>query len=713
MLAKILDRKKRSSGSSRPGESEDPGLLLKMMEAPVPPSSMHSQGSIGSNQAAPSQSGSILTGFSDAEAHRQYQLQQEHAAFVAYQAEKELAELQRHMEAPNPVPVRRQPRAAHSQAEQLDLLADELAGLQSRLGPYGSPQTEQNQPITGVDPVLVPDMRQSTFSFDSFIGAILGSWKRVLLFSVGGAALAAAYAMTLPNMYQSTAEILIEPRGLKVMDNAVAPNGLNSEATVAYAESQVRILTSSSVVDPVIELLDLTQDPEFIGSGLDSGLLGAISRLSGSELPSGELLGVVKKYLYDNLEVRRINQTFMIQVGVTTTDSEKSARIANALAHSYMADESGARSLVARSASRDLTARLDDLRNQVRDNEVKVERYKAENGLIDANGKLVSESQLTRLNDQLVLAKVQAGDAKTRAKLGAEADLGDVISGSLPSILTNATVNQLRLDYTRATSRLEKLSTKLGERHPERIAAESERRSTLKAISQEMKRIVKTAQENYKRAKARQDDLAAQVNQLKAAAVHDSAAKVKLRELNRQVDAGRQIYESILLRSRETGAQENIRSSSARLISEAVPEFDKTSPNRKLVVAAGGIAGAAFGIGICLVLWFLAGLRLVAMRGSFHRPSQESEPDAAEGDLYSTDADPYSAGDRTMSATARRGSQLPLPGMSQGGVQTAGQAHHLPHDDHRPPYSALSPERSETDAETANYYSNWGSSQAR
>ena len=124
---------------------------------------------------------------------------------------------------------------------------------------------------------------------------------------------------------------------------------------------------------------------------------------------------------------------------------------------------------------------------------------------------------------------------------------------------------------------------------------EAELRSALNAISQEIKRIVQTSQENYRRARARQSDLQAQVNELKASAVTDSAAKVKLRELGREVQANRQIYESFLLRSRETGEQENIRSKSARVISEAVPVKEKKGPNRKIIVAAGGIGGGALG----------------------------------------------------------------------------------------------------------------------
>ena len=462
--------------------------------------------------------------------------------------------------------------------------------------------------------------------------------------AVLGCIVSVLYALGLPNEYESVAEILIEPRELKVLEKHRFTNGLNTDATIAYAESQVRIINSSSVIDPVIEELELIGDPEFNGSSVVGGSIGRFigMLLEGADSPSGDM-AAVKKYLFQNLFVSRINQTFTIQIAMTTTDSAKSARIANAIAKSYLSQSSGARSSAAGSASEDLESRLDELRNKVRMSEESVETYRAETGLLDANGKLVSEVQLSRLNDQLTLAKVQTGDARTRAQLASETDLGDVISGTLPSTLRTTTINQLRLEYTKTKSRLDRLSTRLGERHPDRIAAAAELRSSLGAIGQEMKRIVQSAQEDFKRAQAREADLLKQVNELKASAVTDSAAKVKLRELDREVAANRRVYESFLLRARETGEEQNIRSSSARVISEAIPVDQKKGPNRKLIVAGGTTAGAILGAILALIPFGFSGLRQIVNAASSSQQPQQIRPaynNHGSGDLYTIEPSP-------------------------------------------------------------------------
>ena len=519
MLSRFLDKKKQEDEKAAQ-QSPAQGSLLDLMATPVQPAQdLQSQTMAApfgtSSLTAPSSplaplgagqggSGSLLSEFNTAEAQERLRLHKAHADLL----EQQRLELDARAASITPEPetqTKHTPQPALSnlnQAEQLELLSDELDSLKRRARGRSAPSNERVEARFGADAPPPQPGLMDFFSFDNFVVALMKGWKSILVCAVIGAILATMYAATLPNRFESVAEVLLEPRGLKLLNNSVSPNGLNGDATVAYAESQVRIINSSSVIDPVVDDLELAEDPEFTSSS-SGGRMASFRRLMNGGAVASNSRSAAKRHLLENLEVQRVGQTYTILLGVSTQDPEKSARIANAVAQAYIADESVVRSSVARNVSEDLTARLDELRQRVRDNEEKVQQYKAANGLVDANGRLTSEVQLEQLNEQLVLARVQLSDAKTRAEQAANANLADVISGSLPSNLSNATVNQLRLDYSRANARLERLKTKLGSRHPERIAAESERRSALNAISVEMKRMVQPAQENYKRAIAR------------------------------------------------------------------------------------------------------------------------------------------------------------------------------------------------------------------
>ena len=551
---------------------------------------------------------------------------------------------------PHPI----EPVSSSAQTTQINDLVEKLSALKNRrsapaeahLAGVQAPNTDQVYSNHSANHAaakrnMAQDQQQpmqSLLSFGAVIRRLLSAWWLILIMALIGMFLAAGYAVTLPNKYEAVAEILIEPRETVVLEGGVSPVGMNREATIAYAESQVRIISSSSVIDLVIEELELQEDPEFNGQGVSvTGVGRFVSMLFGKGKAEGDAVSNAKSYLYENFYVLRNNQTFTLQIGVTTADPQKSALIANTIARVYMSDESIARSTAARNANQDLSGRLGELQAQVRASEQAVEEYRAENGLIDAEGKLLSEVQLGRLSEQLALAKVQVGDARTKAEQARRTDLADVVSGSVPSSLATNTVSQLRVQYSRARGQLAKVSTKLGARHPERIGAQSELNSARNALAQEMRRIVASAQDDLKRAQARQADLQEQFNVMKSSAVTDNSAKVKLRELSSKLEANRKIYEMVLLRSRETGEQEIIQPKTARIISSAEAPEKKTGPNRKLIVAGGALTGGALGGFLALLpLLFGATRALVNNSGTPApmAPVQRHYQDRPTDDLY-------------------------------------------------------------------------------
>ena len=81
-----------------------------------------------------------------------------------------------------------------------------------------------------------------------------------------------------------------------------------------------------------------------------------------------------------------------------------------------------------------------------------------------------------------------------------------------------------------------------------------------------------------------------------------SQASVRLRELEREVEASRDVYQSFLKRSRETEEQESLNTSSARIIGEAtVPQRRTFPPAMSLIAMIGFVLGA-----LAAAAWFVA-----------------------------------------------------------------------------------------------------------
>ncbi len=465
----------------------------------------------------------------------------------------------------------------------------------------------------------------SGIDLDKIFSSILGSWKMVGFFAVVGAVIAGVYAKTLPNKYEAWAELLIDPQGITLIDKQLSSTGYGGEAMIAYLESQLRIIESTSVLNVVIDKEELYDDPEFSSSGsAGTGLLNILNPLSNGEKSSRD-----RQYIIDNLQdkltIARGSRTFIVSIGMITEDGEKSARIANAIAKAYVNGESGARSKVARDASENLSDKLETLRNRVLSAERKVADYKAENGLVTSEGKLISEVRLSRINEQLAIASIETVNAKTRMEQLRKIDLSDVISGALPASLNTGTLSQLRIRYATLKSTADRLSTKLGPKHPERIAASAELESARGQISREIRRSIAGSRKDLERAKERQKGLNQQLNTVKATVAGTGNSLIDLRELERELEAHKSVYENYLLRSRETSEQEGLTTTNARVITVATAPLEKASPNRKVIAGVGLIAGGLLG----LVLALLKGLFSAKISARASEKQDETDENAS------------------------------------------------------------------------------------
>ena len=100
------------------------------------------------------------------------------------------------------------------------------------------------------------------------IGGIANSKKIILATTILGALIGVGVALSTPKLYDAQAEILVDPRALKIVDRDLTDvAGLPSDATLAIVENQARVLTSGTVLNKVVDRLNLESDPEFNGSG--------------------------------------------------------------------------------------------------------------------------------------------------------------------------------------------------------------------------------------------------------------------------------------------------------------------------------------------------------------------------------------------------------------------------------------------------------------
>jgi len=411
----------------------------------------------------------------------------------------------------------------------------------------------------------------------------------ILLSTMVAVALAAAFVLLVPHKYTATTQILIDPMDLRAAQSDISPAIPQSDAAVLQVESQARVIASDNVLRRVVASEGLDHDPEFMRGAVAQqyGPLAALSELE------------------KHLQVKRTERTYVVDVSVTSEDPAKAARIANAIAQTYLTEQTEVRSNAARQISQALTGRLNELKDRVRDAEQKVEAYKASHNIVGANGELVNEQQLTNLNSQLSTARARTSEAKARLDQVESVLNSKTPIGAFPEAVQSQTISLLRSQYAEIMRRDAEQKSSLGERHPAVIEIEAQGARLQKLIEDEVNRIAQSDRAEYERAKADEDMLSRQVDALKNTAVSTNESLVGLRELEREVQANRTVYESFLVRSRETGEQEQVDTKNIRIISKADPPMYRSSPPPSMIL---GLAAALLG--------FASGVGIVIMQGS-------------------------------------------------------------------------------------------------
>jgi succinoglycan biosynthesis transport protein ExoP len=427
----------------------------------------------------------------------------------------------------------------------------------------------------------------------SIINTTLGALIGVLVF----------VSLVTPQ-YTAVTQILIDPSDLRAIDNGLTSANQMPDAIVIQVETQVRVLTSDGVFRRVIAREKLDADGEFASSqnSLPRMLISGVLAVLGVELqalaPADPTLAALSE-LHRRVRVKRAERTYVVDIAVTTKEREKSVRIANAVAQAYLEDQTMARGEAARRVSESLFARLSELKERVRQAENRAEEFKARNNIVGASGQLVNEQQLSEANNQLMLARARTAEARSRFEQVQRLQRSGAETGAVTEAVQSQTITALRSQHAEIARREAEMAMTLGARHPSVAEIQAQARGLRRLINEEVGRIAEAARNEYERARASEESLSNSLDTLKRGAMTTNEALVMLRELERDVQASRAVYESFLVRSRETGEQERLDTRNVRVISAADLPLRRSWPPGNLPLALCAlIIGVAGGLGL-------------------------------------------------------------------------------------------------------------------
>ncbi|CAH1650882.1 conserved hypothetical protein [Hyphomicrobiales bacterium] len=462
-----------------------------------------------------------------------------------------------------------------------------MAVMSSRFEPLGN--------LRAMNAVSEPFIGEATTRFDPW--ATLQSLRRRLPLIAAIAAattvLAAGYVAVTPSQYTATTQVLIDTRGLRILDNDIANRATTGDNDLIAMESQRQVIESRSVLEKVIDRAGLENDPLFGArpAGLRSQVMSIFS--------SGERedrFAKALKALQKSLTVRRGDRSFVIDIGVVTEDPQISQHVANTVAEVYIGEEQRARAETVGRANAALAARLSELRERVTVAEGKVEAYKKDHRIIGIDGGRADEQDLRGLNTQLLTAQAQVAELQSRVDQIRSIQNNRAIDALvLPETLQASSITTLKEQYAALMRQQAELGQSLLPQHPQMKAIAAQAEQVRQLIRAEIGRVATATSANLDRAKATVADIEKRAEALKNNVLSTNETSVQLRELEREADSSRTVYASYLQRSKELSEQQGVDTSNTRVISDAVLPRDRSGASPILIIAAGLLLGAGLG----------------------------------------------------------------------------------------------------------------------
>jgi succinoglycan biosynthesis transport protein ExoP len=495
----------------------------------------------------------------------------------------------------------------------------------------------------------------STSSFN--IGNILRQHRFfIVLLTLVGTTLAALVAAQLKPMYRAESTILIDP-------HPPAVNTVQSVIPTQYsyvdpnsARSQVAILLGLDLARQVVTKLALydlaefqpgqstlfkstspfRQSLSFLGDGIAfvrSGLvdawsgiqedLGISSTESTAQAPSfakdarnTAIDAAVERYR-ERLSVLDDGRSYVITVRFSASDPNLAAKLVNAHVQAYLDSQVEAKTDTVKEADASIKSQLDALAAKLLKSEETLQAYRDANHLTGLGATSVIAQQVSDLDATLTVTQAEA--------IGKQAHY-DQLQSALKTpntavsadILASPAVERLRGQEATLKSRLAQLSSKYGEAYPEMKDLKAQIQDVERAISNEIGKVVQSAANELRVARAREATLKSNLQNLGRRVTDQDVTYIKARELAREVESNKTVYAQFLQRYKEVSVQGSLQLPDSKVLGAALPPATPYFPRQGMVIAGAFGGSATFALLIALVL----GLR---SRGLNHLEEVEKE----------------------------------------------------------------------------------------
>ncbi|NWF52779.1 MAG: hypothetical protein HXY47_06825 [Nitrospirae bacterium] len=406
-----------------------------------------------------------------------------------------------------------------------------------------------------------------------------------------------------PPLYEAIATLVLDYDSSNPMNLSNVPmTGLTQ--SVEYINTQVEIIKSRRVAVDVIDRLGLDKHPEVIRK-FNEAKEGNPLFLWRRENDNMDIrTWLAERFLSRYIKVEPARDTRFLYIKFYSSDPNFSAEVANTYAKAYSAYNLEMKVQPFKEAGQWFSEKLKDVKSKADKASEELREYQKKKGFVSIGSGYYDDAlqRLDQINRELVDAKAKLYEATVAMKRVNESK-GNY--ESLPEVISNAFIQNLKTEKIRLEMALSELSGKVGKKHPQYIRLQSELQTVNTKLNAEIKNIIDAIKQDYDSANLRVNNLQKALASHKSEVLNLNISRYEVDSLSRETEAFKNTYDTVLQKFNESALQSDINRTNVFIVDMAVPPTEKYSPKLKLNVALAVLVGLFLGIGLAFLFDYL------------------------------------------------------------------------------------------------------------
>ena len=408
-----------------------------------------------------------------------------------------------------------------------------------------------------------------------FLSMLRARWLLVLVLFLLSLGVAAALSLLLPKQYIASTAIVVDVKSPDPIGGTISP----VLAMPSYMATQVDILESDRVALQVVRSLKLAESPEMLQQWTDD------------TQGTGNFELWLAERLQRNLEVKPSRESNLITINFKSVNAKFSVAVANAFVKAYISTTVDLRSDPAKLYSTFFDTRSRALRDDVEKAQARLSAFQRANDILVTDERIDVETlRLNELSGQLVA--LQGNSADSRSRQVAAATAGD----QLPDVINNPVVAGLRSELSRSEAKLQEMSERFGDKHPQVIEASANIAGLQNKLQQETRRLSGSVGVTNVINQSREFQVRGSLDAQHAKLLRMKAKRDESAVLQRDVEHAQRAYDGVMARLTQMSLESQITQTNASVLAPAVEPSKHASPKLSFNLAIGAMVGVLLGI---------------------------------------------------------------------------------------------------------------------